>query len=72
MDVVPAQLSLSSWSIPAEVYEPANRHRNAAYTQQEAAPTDSLRRPLPPDLQLQFYCEGVGTWASYNNNEPRG
>src|ERR1700757_1899901 len=27
--------SLSSWLIPAGVYEPANSHRNAAYSQQE-------------------------------------
>ena len=26
--------SLSSWPIPAGVYEPANSHRNAAYSQQ--------------------------------------
>ena len=31
--LVPAQLSLSPWSIPTVVYEPANHHRNAACTQ---------------------------------------
>src|SRR5277367_5147492 len=31
--LVPVQLSLSSWPMPAVVYEPANHHRNAAYTQ---------------------------------------
>ena len=34
VQLVPAQLGLSSWPIPAVVYEPANHHRNAAYTQQ--------------------------------------
>jgi hypothetical protein len=32
--LLPVQLSLSSWSILAEVYEPVNRHRIAACTQQ--------------------------------------
>src|SRR2546423_6440805 len=33
VQLVPAQLGLSSWPIPAVVYEPANSHRNAAYSQ---------------------------------------
>jgi hypothetical protein len=57
---VHARLSLSSWSIPAEVYEPPNRHRNAACTQQSQP--DLLDLPIllsPLGLLLVYVLSSV-------------